>query len=94
MPAPIKLAPILAGAPNFRDMGGYSTSDSRTVKRRQLYRSVGLAQLTCEYLEIVRSLIAAFEAIVGQYDSIETYLEKAAGLGPRQREALKNLLLE
>lgn len=36
----------LEGAPNFRDLGGYETSDGRRVKWGRLYRSDDLAQLT------------------------------------------------
>jgi len=56
MAVPIDNVPLLAGAPNFRDMGGCSTKDSRTVRRGQLYRSEGLAGLTPEDLEVVRGL--------------------------------------
>ena len=36
----------LAGQPNFRDLGGYSASDGRTVKWGVVYRSGELSQLT------------------------------------------------
>jgi protein-tyrosine phosphatase len=36
----------LEGAPNFRDLGGYATSDGRHVKWGRLYRSDDLADLT------------------------------------------------
>ncbi len=36
----------LEGAPNFRDLGGYATSDGRSVKWGLLYRSDNLSQLT------------------------------------------------
>lgn len=36
----------LEGAVNFRDLGGYRTSDGRRVKWRHLYRSDSLADLT------------------------------------------------
>ena len=36
----------LEGHPNFRDIGGYKTSDGKIVKRRQVYRSGELARLT------------------------------------------------
>lgn len=56
MAVPIEKAPLLAGAPNFRDMGGYATQDSRTVRFGQLYRSEGLASLTPKDLDVVRGL--------------------------------------
>ncbi|ARN74535.1 tyrosine-protein phosphatase [Oceanicoccus sagamiensis] len=34
------------GTPNFRDYGGYTTIDGRSVKRRQLFRSGQLSKLT------------------------------------------------
>jgi protein-tyrosine phosphatase len=37
---------VLEGQPNFRDVGGYKTSDGRTVKRGQVYRSGELPRLT------------------------------------------------
>jgi protein-tyrosine phosphatase len=36
----------LAGAPNFRDLGGYETEDGRHVRWGQVYRSGALAELT------------------------------------------------
>ncbi len=36
----------LDGQPNFRDIGGYKTSDGRTVKKRLIYRSGELPRLT------------------------------------------------
>lgn len=36
----------LAGAPNFRDLGGYRTRDGRTVRRGLVFRSSKLAPLT------------------------------------------------
>ena len=36
----------LEGQPNFRDLGGYQTTDGRTVKWRQVFRSGELPRLT------------------------------------------------
>lgn len=36
----------LEGAPNFRDLGGYSTVDGRKVRRRRVFRSDGLHALS------------------------------------------------
>src|SRR5690606_7740676 len=44
----------LEGGSNFRDMGGYKTSDNRTVKRGLLFRSGAMSSLTPvdqQYLE-------------------------------------------
>jgi protein-tyrosine phosphatase len=46
----------LAGASNFRDLGGYPTSDGRTVRWRQIFRSNHLGRLTEDDIAMVRSL--------------------------------------
>lgn len=46
----------LAGASNFRDLGGYPTKDGRTVRWRQIFRSNHLAHLTSDDVTIVRAL--------------------------------------
>ncbi|MBR0870984.1 tyrosine-protein phosphatase [Bradyrhizobium tropiciagri] len=46
----------LAGASNFRDLGGYRTQDGRTVRWRQIFRSNHLAHLTEQDVTVVRGL--------------------------------------
>jgi len=46
----------LAGASNFRDLGGYVTTDGRTVRWRQIFRSNHLAHLTDEDARVLRAL--------------------------------------
>jgi len=46
----------LAGASNFRDLGGYQTRDGRTVRWRQIFRSNHLAHLTEQDVAVVRGL--------------------------------------
>ena len=46
----------LAGASNFRDLGGYRTSDGRTVRWRQIFRSNHLGHLTEADIEVLRPL--------------------------------------
>src|SRR5947209_2682744 len=46
----------LAGASNFRDLGGYPTKDGRTVRWRQIFRSNHLAHLTSDDAAVVRAL--------------------------------------
>lgn len=41
-------SPILEGAVNLRDFGGYETADGRKVRRRRLFRSGALARLSDE----------------------------------------------
>ncbi len=46
----------LAGASNFRDLGGYPTKDGRTMRWRQIFRSNHLGHLTSDDVTIVRAL--------------------------------------
>ena len=46
----------LAGASNFRDLGGDATKDGRTVRWRQIFRSNHLAHLTDDDAVVLRSL--------------------------------------
>lgn len=46
----------LKGAPNFRDIGGYKTTDGMSVARNKIFRSERLASLTHPDLEVVRKL--------------------------------------
>lgn len=46
----------LAGAPNFRDLGGYRTLDGQRVRTGLVYRSEGLSELTDDDLEVIRGL--------------------------------------
>jgi protein-tyrosine phosphatase len=46
----------LAGASNFRDLGGYAASDGRRVRWRQLFRSNHLGHVTSADIEILRGL--------------------------------------
>src|SRR3954447_15751211 len=46
----------LAGASNFRDLGGYPTEDGRIVRWRQIFRSNHLGHLTAPDLDLLRAL--------------------------------------
>jgi protein-tyrosine phosphatase len=46
----------LEGASNFRDVGGYPTSDGRSLRWRQIFRSNHLGHLTEADIAIVRAL--------------------------------------
>ena len=46
----------LAGATNFRDLGGYVGHDGRTVRWRRVFRSDHLAELTAEDLGVLSDL--------------------------------------
>ena len=41
---------------NFRDLGGYPTTDGRVTRWRRLFRADGLYRLTADDLEVVREL--------------------------------------
>src|SRR4029077_14878625 len=46
----------LAGASNFRDLGGYRATDGRTVRWRQIFRSNHLGHLTEADIAVLRGL--------------------------------------
>lgn len=46
----------LTGAVNFRDLGGYPTTDGRTIAWQRLYRSDSLADLTADDIEVISAL--------------------------------------
>src|ERR1700750_33133 len=46
----------LEGASNFRDLGGYPTSDGRAVRWRQIFRSHHLGHLTAADVDVIRAL--------------------------------------
>jgi protein-tyrosine phosphatase len=46
----------LEGASNFRDLGGYPTSDGRAVRWRQIFRSNHLGHLTAADVDVIRAL--------------------------------------
>src|SRR5450631_4359575 len=46
----------LAGASNFRDLGGYRTRDGRSVRWRQIFRSNHLGDVTAADIEVLRDL--------------------------------------
>jgi protein-tyrosine phosphatase len=47
---------MLTGAPNFRDLGGYSIDGVHQVRRGQVYRSSQLSRLTADDIETVGNL--------------------------------------
>jgi protein-tyrosine phosphatase len=46
----------LAGASNFRDLGGYPAKDGRTVRWRRIFRSNHLGHITDADIEVLRGL--------------------------------------
>jgi protein-tyrosine phosphatase len=55
MQTPTRLLPLV-GAYNFRDLGGYPTTDGRYTRWSHLYRSDTLAELTGEDLQMLREI--------------------------------------
>src|SRR6266581_8311594 len=56
MPDPPARHLNLAGASNFRDLGGYRTRDGRTMRWQQIFRSNHLGHLTGADIEVLRPL--------------------------------------
>lgn len=52
---PMRILP-LTGVANFRDLGGYPTTDGGTTRWGRVFRADGLQQLTDEDLEVLRNL--------------------------------------
>jgi protein-tyrosine phosphatase len=48
--------PVVEGAPNLRDLGGYETEDGRRVKWGRIFRSSNLGRLTDKGLGLVKRL--------------------------------------
>ena len=55
MSAPVRVL-NLAGASNFRDLGGYETEDGRRVRWRRIFRSNHLGKLTADDLAVLRGI--------------------------------------
>lgn len=73
----------LEGAVNFRDLGGYATEDGRRVRRRQLFRSDSLAELTAADAAAVAGLglRSVFDLRdVGERRRYPNHAEAVAGL--------------
>ena len=51
----------LKGAANFRDLGGYTTSDGRHVKWGEIYRSADMSKLTDSDLTVLKSRNISFD---------------------------------
>src|ERR1700734_1357612 len=46
---------VLQGAANFRDMGGYTTTDGHHVKWGEIYRSADISRLTDADLDVLKA---------------------------------------
>jgi protein-tyrosine phosphatase len=51
---PLERSVALTGVFNFRDLGGYTAQDGRTVRWRTLFRADGLDRLTPDDVEVLR----------------------------------------
>jgi protein-tyrosine phosphatase len=74
----------LQGACNFRDFGGYTTTDGRTVRWGRLYRSGVLARLEPRAIEQVRAL--GIRAVCDLRRSDERALHPNPTFGPDVRQ--------
>jgi protein-tyrosine phosphatase len=54
LPSTSRAEIVLAGALNFRDLGGYHTSDGRRTRFGRVFRSNSLQELTAEDIEVLR----------------------------------------
>jgi protein-tyrosine phosphatase len=52
---------VLQGAANFRDLGGYKTTDGHTVKWGKIYRSADISKLTPADLDELKKLNITFD---------------------------------
>lgn len=78
----------LQGASNFRDLGGYPTTDGRTTRWRHIFRSNHLGQLTAADVEIVRAL-----GVRSAFD-FRGREERAAGICALNEVAVHSLPIE
>jgi protein-tyrosine phosphatase len=75
----------LIGCHNFRDLGGYPTTDGAMLRWRQLFRSDGLEQLTAEDVSHLR-----FDLRIGDVIDLRSSGElRAEGRGPLAGEPLR-----
>ena len=78
----------LAGASNFRDLGGYPGKDGRTVRWRQLFRSNHLGHLTEADIAVLRGL-----GLKSAFD-FRGSEERAAGICAIEEIAVHSLPIE
>lgn len=78
----------LAGASNFRDLGGYPAKDGRAVRWRQIFRSNHLGHLTEADIEVLRGL-----GLKSAFDFRGTE-ERAAGICALEEIAVHSLPIE
>ncbi len=76
----------LEGCLNFRDLGGYPTSDGRTVRWRRLFRSDALHLLTATDVAHIRDELGIGEVI----DLRSTYELRSEGSGPLTDAGLRH----
>jgi protein-tyrosine phosphatase len=74
----------LQGQANFRDLGGYKTSDGRTVKWGEVYRSGRFPKLTDDDVKILESLEIRTVVNLLTEDDIEAYGEDRLPSGVRE----------
>ena len=74
----------LAGAVNFRDLGGYQTSDGRRTRYGRVFRSNSLQELTQADLEVIRERLRLMTVM----DLRSAEEIRHDGVGPLEHESL------
>jgi len=67
----------LSGSFNFRDLGGYETTDGRRVKWRRLFRADGLSRLTTADLDVLGHVCLA--TVLVEHDAYPAVFHCSAG---------------
>ena len=78
-------APSLAGAINFRDLGGYHTGDGRRTRCGRVFRSNSLQELTEEDLQVIRERLGLMTVL----DLRSAQEIRNDGLGPLEHESVR-----
>lgn len=77
--------PALAGAVNFRDLGGYHTADGRRTRYGRVFRSNSLQELTPADLELIRGRLGLMTVL----DLRSAQEIRHDGVGPLAHESLR-----
>jgi protein tyrosine/serine phosphatase len=75
----------LAGAINFRDLGGYHTADGRRIRYGRVFRSNSLQELTLADLKVIRERLRLMTVL----DLRSAREIRHDGVGPLEHESLR-----
>jgi protein tyrosine/serine phosphatase len=84
-PLPNRERLLLAGAVNFRDLGGYETSDGRRTRFGRIFRSNSLQELTEADLKVIRERLRLMTVL----DLRSPQEIRHDGVGPLEHESLR-----